>query len=280
MALSAVVDNATASVLLTADYSGEAGNQFTATVVRIHPDGSEHIVRGASDALLLGEIGYFYDYEAPLDVAVTYRSTSAPVVVVYNAGPVTIVSSDYVWFKDPGRPWANVRVDLCSQPTSACGVPEDPVALIRIGDNTRASDFTTADILNAERPADIYARRKDITTTITFATRTLAAIDSIYTLFTAGGPLFIQMPAAYGWPDRYVQPGNLVEEYLGDDQRKPWRLWNVPLIAVDALAAENPAQGTLCANWCLVEDTYATFADLTAAAVTWGDLLDGGAPLC
>lgn len=280
MALTATVDTATAGVILFVDYSGEAGSQLTSSVVRIAPDGSVTPVRGGTDLVLIGEQAYLYDYEAPLDVAVTYQSTSAPDNVVLTSAPVTVVSGGYVWFKDPNRPWANVRVDLCSQPTTPCDEPADPVALVEFGQETRQGDFIAPQILNAERPADIYARRKDVTTSVRFATRTLAAVDAVYELFTWGGPLFIQAPDVYGWPDRYVQPGDLVMTYIGRDQRKPWRLWDVPLIVVDAPTLSALPQGTLCANWCLVEETFPTFADMTATAATWGDLLDGGAPLC
>lgn len=280
MGMTATPDNASACILIFVDYSVEAGTQNFTTVVRIHPDGSEHPVRGATNHDNLNGLSYFYDCEAPLDTAVTYRATATPDNVTLTAGPVTLVSSGFVWFKDPTRPWANIRVDLCSQPDLACSDPTDPIALINLGPKTRAGDFTVPGILNAERPADIFARRKDITTSVTFASRTLAAIDDIYTLFTAGGPIFLQMPAAYGWPDKYFQPGDLVETPIGQDRRRPWRLWEVPLIAVDQPSPNALPQGTTCANWCLVEDTFPTFADLTVLATTWGNILDGGAPLC
>ena len=152
--------------------------------------------------------------------------------------------------------------------------------MVNFGAKTRAVSATLPDILNAERPADIYSRRKDHTTSITFASRTLAAIDSIYTLFTVGGPIFIQAPPAYGWPDNYYQPLDLVETPIAQDQRKPWRLWEVPLVLVDTPSLNAPSQGTTCANWCLFRDTFTTFADATATGVTWGGMLDGGAPLC
>jgi hypothetical protein len=279
MALTATVNNPTASVLLVANYTAEAGTHTTVNVVRIDADGNQTPVRGGVNTLMLGEIIYLYDFEAPLDTPVSYRATSN-LGVVYNVGPVTIVSSGYVWFKDPGRPWANFRLDFCSFVGQPCPTIMDPISVIRFGGDSRPEDVTLSPILNAERPNDIYARRKDVVTSIQFATKTLAAIVTVYNLFTVGGPVFIQAPAAYGWPDRYYQPGELVDDYVGSDQRKPWRLWNVPLTSVDAPSYTEYSQGTVCANWCLVEDTFATFASMTATTATWGNLLDGGAPLC
>jgi len=280
MSLTLTVDTANAGVLVTIDYSVVAGTQNFIDLVRITPDGTRTPVRGATNLETHSGVNYVYDFEAPLDTAITYESQSRPDNVVQTAGPITISSNGFVWFKDPTRPWADIRVDLCSQPDLACSDPTDPIALINLGPKTRAGDFTVPGILNAERPADIFARRKDITTSVTFASRTLAAIDDIYTLFTAGGPIFLQMPAAYGWPDKYFQPGDLVETPIGQDRRRPWRLWEVPLIAVDQPSPNALPQGTTCANWCLVEDTFPTFADLTALATPWSNLLDGGAPLC
>lgn len=280
MALTATVDADHAAVLLVADYSAEVGTFTTVTVTRINADGTRHIVRGGSDAALLGGVLYLYDAEAPLDEAVTYEAVSGPTVVTFTDGPVTVDSMGYVWFKDPNRPWANFRLDFCSQTGFPCPVVMDPISLVKFGDKVRAADTNLPGILNNEHPADIYARRKDHTTDITFATKTLAAIDTVYDLFTVGGPILIQAPAVYGWPDHYYQPGDLAENHLGVDQRKPWRLWNVPLTAVDRPDPTAPPQGTVCATWCLVNDTFATYTAMTATGVTWGDLLDGGAPLC
>src|SRR3546814_20407646 len=74
-----------------------------------------------------------------------------------------VCSSDlgYNWFKDPDRPWANVRVDLCPQSAPCSGVG-DSVSLLRLGDKTRAADANLIPILDRALPADIWARRKGI----------------------------------------------------------------------------------------------------------------------
>jgi hypothetical protein len=83
------------------------------------------------------------------------------------------------------------------------------------------------------------------------------------------------MAAPYGQSDRYYQPGDLSEDYLSIDQRKPYRLWQAPLTAVNAPVG--PPQGTDTANWCVIEEQYATFADLTATGLTWGQIAAGEA---
>lgn len=276
--LTATADDGNAQIELYIDFdSFLVQNQVT--VVRVHPDGTEHVVRGGYRFVTFPvTLDYFlFDTEAPLDTAVTYRAFEDVVGLdpssnVVTGGPVTLNSNGFNWFKDPFRPWANVRVDLCAQSAPCSGIA-NPVSLLRLGNKTRASDANLIGILDAELPADIWARRKGIVSSVTFLTRTLAAIDDVYTLFTAGGPLLLQLQPLYGWDDAYWQPGELLEEYTGsDDQRLPYRRWSVPLVQVDRPAPAAAAQGTACANWCLIEDTYATSQELTDTGFTWLDV--------
>lgn len=271
--LTATADNDNAWVELFLDITSVlVQNQFT--IVRVHPDASEHIVRGAyrvpADLFVI-------DTEAPLNTPVTYRAFEDvvgldPSANVVTGGPVTITTA-YQWFKDPSRPWANIRVDLCpySPPCTGTG----GVSLLRLGNKTRASDANLIPILDRELPADIWARRKGIVSSVTFLTRSLDAIDQVYDLFTAGGPLFLQFDPLFGWDDAYWQPGELLEEYTGSaNQRTPVRRWTVPLVQVDRPSPVSPAQGVACANWCVIEETYATSQALADTGLTWLDVAD------
>jgi hypothetical protein len=292
MPLTATVLPDEAAVLLDINFSTVPDVQITATVQRhFVRDGIlvDEFVRGGNFLLLLNGNGKLYDFEAPLDVDVYYTSLGYPTDDA--SGPsnadeqvsatVVIPGGGFVWFKDPGRPWANIAVDLCADDSTpqdgSCAV-QPGVSLVSFGDDERSADAGIFDVLNRERPIDIYARRKDVVhNAISFASRTCDAIDDVYTLFTAGGPLFIQAPEVYCWPDRYVQPMDLKMDIISRDQRKPWRLWTVPLIVVDQPAPGAPSQGTVCTNWCAIEQMYPTFADLTATGLNWGDVLEGEA---
>ncbi|MFD4814738.1 hypothetical protein, partial [Streptomyces sp. NPDC058418] len=144
---------------------------------------------------------------------------------------------------------------------------------VGFGDRTRDDEAGLFPVTGSETPAAVWSRRKDHTGTINFMTRTLAAKDEVYDLFTAGGPLMLQLPPAYGQKDIYIQPGAVRESYLYNDQRKPHRLWTVPYTVVDAPVG--PKQGSVCANWCAVASAFPTFADLTAAGGTYQDLAAG-----
>lgn len=157
----------------------------------------------------------------------------------------------------------------------------DDLAWVGFRDKTRDADAGLFPILDKERPADVFARRKDIETSLLFLSRTREAITRVYELFTAGGPLLVQVPAVYamdspyGQSDRYYQPATLTEQYLSGDQRKPPRLWSVPATAVDPPVGQ--PQGTDTANWCALSDTYPTYADFTAAGFSWGQVAAGAA---
>ena len=231
--------------------------------------------------------GYFYDNTAPFDTAVWYRvirrlpngTVDATVIV----GPLTLAGPGTVVISDPSRPWADVEFEFCDTPqgvvAAGCTPTGPEFVWVRFGPRLRTSDAGLFPVLDAERPADVYARRKDHSGTGTFLTKTLDAIDRAYDLFTAGGPLYLRAPAAYGRTDFAFQPGDLEEAFLTDsiDQRVPFRMLTFPYTVVDLPLG--PQQGTDCANWCAVENAFPTFADLTAAGDTWRDVASG-ATLC
>lgn len=496
MPLTATVDADNARVDLFVNWAPEAGSQTVGTLTRRvgHANAPDEYVRGLFGTTLLGEQAYVSDHEAPLDAQIWYVATADNMSAAMVAGPLVIPSNGAVWLKDPGRPWADLELDLCASPTtsladcpaqpvisdtftrvvaSAWGtadtgqawvtsggaaadysvngtagvhahpavntahltsiavtaadqdvvttisasavaltaslyggpvvrlldannyywarltftttgalqmalrrrltgvetgigptvtlpfayvanqrfrvrlqiqgttlrvrvwpeaVPEStnwdltyvdsggivlsgnvgvrtlqdaastnvapsfssdnfqysplvapPVTVAWVGfrDKSRASDAGLFPVLDDERPSDVFARRKDIETDILFLSRTLTDITNIYELFTAGGPLLVQVPAEYGMNapygqrDRYYQPGDLREAYIAQDQRKPYRLWSAPAVSVAAPIGE--PQGTDTANWCAIRDNYATFAQLTATGLTWGQIAAGDA---
>lgn len=494
MPLTGTVDTVNARIDLFVDWTATAGTQLTGSLLRRvgSPDAPDEYVRGLFGSTLLGEQAYVSDHEAALDEQIWYRAVNNQTADVMTAGPFTIPSNGNVWMKDPGRPWADLRLDLCVSPDTSAADPvcatvaqisdtftrtsvstwggteipgtawtqtggvatdynvtagrgthlipagavarrttvpqpqadidarmdigvsqvaltdslfgcltartvdgsnlymvrlefmtastvrmtirktvagvqtelavwstllpyaansmftvrflvkgttlrarmwpagtaeptewaliandtsfaaaanvgtrsinasatnvnplalydnfqvyalpaaADQLAWVGFRDKVRAVDAGLFPVLDRERPADVYARRKDITTSCLFLSRSLPALDAVYDLYTAGGSLFFQVPDVYGMSrqsgqkDRYFQPGDLNEGYISDDQRKPLRLWSAPLTAVD-LPIGLP-QGTDTANWCVYEEQYPTFAHLTATGLTWGQIAQG-----
>ena len=230
----------------------------------------------ASDLPMLGQQAVYIDDSAPIGVNLWWRA-------VGNAGGINTFSGiqqtgiGFVWVKDPLRPWANIPFDFCDQTqghaAQGCELVDPEFIWGGFGGQTWQSDVGLFPILNAEYPADVFARRKFADGSFRFFTRALDNIDTVYDLFTAGGPLMLQLPAEYGWHDAFVQPDNLTMGYIANDQRRPERAWSVSFTVVDMPGG--PAQGTACNNWCEVDDAFATYADFEAAGQTYSSLLQG-----
>lgn len=220
----------------------------------------------------------FIDDSVPIGVDVWYQVTGSDGGVI-NSGPIQQTTGiGFMWLKDTLRPWADIPFDTCdtTQGHAASGCELiDPEFVWGgfVGDITQDADAGLFPILNAEHPADVFARRKFARGSLTFFTRTIEAIDTVYDLFTAGGPLLLQLPAEYGWHDTFIQPDDLHRAYIANDQRRPERVWNVDFTVVDQPGG--PAQGTACNNWCEINDAFATYADFEAAGDTYSELLQG-----
>lgn len=225
---------------------------------------------------LLAEQDVFTDTTAPFGVPLYYRATGdqTAAVTTYTAGPLD--QAGQVWLRDPLRPWADLALDFCDVPQSGhvagCVQPDPEFVWVGLGEEVWRADAGLFDVLNSETPADVWARRKHADTSISFFTRTLAAADRVYELFTAGGPLLLQLPPEYGWADAFVQPGDATMSRISRDQRRPERRWTVPVTIVDRPLG--PAQGTACANWCALADAFPTYGDLPAG-LTFADLAAG-----
>lgn len=231
------------------------------------------------DGPVLGTPGalIWWDVTAPLGVELYYEFISNLGSTTGILGPIVFPEEGYTWLTDPLRPWADLRMDVCPAGTAhrpGCGDTDPALVWGGFTDAQETEvDATLLPILNAEVPADTFARRKYAAGSFRFFTRTLEAIDWVYELFTAGGPLMLRVPPVYGQRDIFIQPGTPAMGYVSRDQRRPERVWDVSYTVVDQ--PFGPMQGTNCNNWCEVEELFPTFADLTAYPATWGDLMRG-----
>lgn len=264
-------------IYLTADFTAAAGTQTTATIERgTSATGPWTLL---DTVTLLSQVGTYTDTSVPLDTTVWYRWTGSPGAAVIIQGPFIELGTGDVLLKDPLRPWANLTLSFCASAQQAvgllCGSQAPDLIWVGFGPEVRKADANLFHVYDAEVPADIYGRRKRLDGDLTIFSKTLAASDAVHALFTAGGPLQLQMPAVYGWPDAFIQPLDLTREYISRDQRLPYRRWSAPFVVVDRPVG--PAQGTVCANWCAIEEQYPTFADLTATGFTWAQVASGEA---
>ncbi|MEU1494286.1 hypothetical protein ABZ456_29040 [Streptomyces sp. NPDC005776] len=240
---------------------------------RLTPDGPYTTL--AEAVPLLGERAVFIDNTAPIGADLYYLFTGDQTGDTITVGPVVLPVQGYTWIKDPGRPWADLRFDTCptTGPAAPCTDPNPAYVWGGLSGLGQAEDAGLFEILNSDVPADVWARRKSITGTLVFFTRTLEATDRVYDLFTAGGPLQLQLPDIYGWADAFIQPGELRWEYGSRDQRKALRRYEVPFRVVGRPLG--PIQGVDCANWCEVQEAFPTFGDMSSVGQTWLELAQG-----
>lgn len=269
-------------ITLSFDFTGFAGVQTDATIERGPTSTGPWLL--LASVPLLGEQGVYTDTTAPVNTPVFYQITGTPGTFanILIQGPFIEVTSGVVLLKDPLRPWANLELTFCATPsqalTSICAQTGPELIWVGLGAKVYRADANLFDVYGARVPADIYGTRKRLDSEMRIMSKTLAAKDAVEALFAGGGPLQLQLPTEYGLPDMVVQPGDLVEDYLSGtrDQRKPHRIWSAPFTTVDTPFGGN-AQGTECANWCVVEATFPTFSALTASGYTWGQVAAGTA---
>lgn len=263
-------------VRITLNFTGGTGTDESFTAYRsLTPDLGDFVLQ-QPNVPLLSERAVYIDTTAPIGVNLYYRFVGDDTGDVITGGPFLLPANGHVWVKDPVRPWANIQMDTCSITAghnSECETPDPDFIWGGLGDLDLPDDAGLFDILNAEHAADVFARRKYANGSFTFFTRSLEAIDAVYELFTAGGPLQLQLPDVYGWHDQYIQPQTVRMTYTAQDQRRPLRGWEVPFVVVEP--PFGPSQGTDCDNWCEVEEAFPTFADMTATGNTWLELLQG-----
>lgn len=268
----------TSYVRLVINFTGGAFSTsfdvYRSAVGPITPDNPGTLI--AADRPLLGERGVFIDDTVPIGVNMWWQVV-ADTGGVQNFSGSQVTGIGFVWVKDPLRPWTDIPMDFCDQTVghaaSGCAAVDPEFIWGGLGDMDWTADAGLFPILNAETPADVFARRKYANGSFAFFTRTLENIDTVYDLFTAGGPLMLQLPPEYGQKDIFVQPGDVRMSYIANDQRRPERKWDVPFTVVDQPGG--PTQGTVCNNWCEIDAAFATYADMTATGDTYLNLLQG-----
>lgn len=191
--LSAAADPAGARVRVDLYWPGVR----TATVTRVHPDGTTYDVRGGDPATMCTAWAR-YDYEPPLDVAVTYQATSTerPGLTV-TTGPVTVASATEAWLKHPTKPYLNRQITLGSldrrQRQSRAGVLRPPL---------RKFPITTHGVMSAEVGS------------LSVETAGTAELDAINTLLDDDADLLLALPAVWGGHHWYVTVRTATAERL------------------------------------------------------------------
>lgn len=197
------------------------------------------------------------------------RFTAAATTV--TSSTITLSGESRGWLKDPLHPAVDVRllIDLDLSPECA---PQAGTYFVGIGTTTRRADSTSYDVPDAELPVTQWSRRKAPTRALRVFTRTIPDRDQMRALTASGAPLLVQLPADYNEADQVYALGEVSEDRIAADHRRPWRVHNMPIAA--AHSPVGPSEGVFGTRYQDL-DGFETYADAEAAGITWAEVLLG-----
>ncbi|GAA2636958.1 hypothetical protein GCM10010399_82610 [Dactylosporangium fulvum] len=229
----------------------------SATVSRVHADGTVWPVRAAAPALVASTTGVGwvgYDHEAPLDQPVTYRATSTQDPAVVASNPVTVASDparvgSMIWLTHPLKPSLS-RLITCTG----------------IGARTRKARDSILPIIGRADPVAMTGARLSPVAEMTLLTTTLAETAGLAALLADGATLCVRCPGSWGQMWFYAAVGDAVDEGpagVGPNQDREWRL---PFTQVAAPAGVG--NGAIGITYADVLATYGTYETLRTARST------------
>lgn len=251
-----------------------------ARVRRILTDGTTDYVRVHTSTDITGQyielsggLAILYDTEAPLDVPLVYVTDSTmSTSTATTAGQEVLPSSGNLFLKSPLHPWADQRLVLQIPQEPEC-VPDRAIFFGSMDTEVRPAR-ANAFVVNDRRNPVVSARvRGGITSTLTLFSRTFADRDAVITLNEPGDALFIEGPTQYGVPDQYMSVADYTVVRLSPDHKQQGRANTMAYVEVDRPAGL--MDGPLGTRWADLCNKYATFADATAAGLTWTNVLLG-----
>lgn len=248
-------DDSLSRVALTLTFTNTAVT--VAQVVRVTSDGIETILKSGAAFTIIAGKGTIYDYEAPLDIPVSYKATqvtptSGTPEVITSGAVQTMLSHGTSWLKDPAFPSNNLRLDYV----------EGVASLSR---PARAGVF---EIIDRSDPIVVSAKRQTASGDISFSTFTQTDYDKLVQLVNRGEILLLSTPPAYGIGNVYVHVGDVGEDRVALSDASDWvRHWTLSVRVVGrplSLTTTPPLE-----RWQDVKTTWATWNDLYAANLTW-----------
>lgn len=255
VALAASLDPARLAVRL--DTTGVPAGADTYTITRTSPSGHTADVRGASGAPVGIPTQITRDYEAPFDLALSYR------VTVYDAGvsvgtataTITVAWDDCdCWLVDLARPTNSLPVTV----ESMRELTFDAASGVHRVLNRRAPVLTT---LPAWTPSS----------ELIVLTDTEPDRDRVRALLGSGYPFLLRSSPELGIGNMYLGATGFVEERLLTLGARPERRFRVACLQVERPDPSifTPVPPNLYSQ---VQTTYATYAALTAAVASYDAL--------
>lgn len=273
MMISAVASVATASIALSVTNIVPPADALS--IVRTNSlTGAQTPVRGATSRSITGFTSFSVtDYEAPLNVPVTYTVST----YAFESGVLTYLTSltssqvtidaapETCWLKNVNLPQLNM-----------------PVRLVDVQDPKYTAKRQATYIIGRSRPLVLSDVRSGRSSTLSFMTETLATRLAFMQLLdnAASTALFMQVNYADGFEDLYFDAGDITEKRNGATSTDPTRVWDITYDEIDMIPDTTPAVGSNTYQNLLYWNSYqhmlnqrATYADVlnTTAGAALGD---------
>jgi hypothetical protein len=194
-----------------------------------------------------------------------------------DSNAVVLPSSSGGWWKDPLHPATMIRVqdqETAYRSVVSCGSYQG-VALVNVTRPNRPNDSTILEVPSQALGIGVFAHRKSSRRTVTVASGSITDADALRALHDQGGPLLLQLPAAYGVPEQYALCSTLQSSALGPDMRRQMEVHQTDV--VHCQPPVGPNEGVLGARYRDLRKggQQTTYAAATAASLTWQDGLKG-----
>jgi len=271
-------------VLIMVNWSATPAVTFVKTV-RIAADGTETTVRPntSSDSSgdymeLSGGVAILYDTEAPFDVSLTYRTEAlSGSTATATSSEVILQAGGTIWLRDPLYPAGNRKITLgTNAPLPEC-IPGEGIFFRSMDDEGFASQTVNTTINNGPDPIPQVYVRGARTSGLNLICRTFADRDLMRALLANGTVLLLDLPPKYGYDRRYISIGDVPISRSSRNFARQWSLMSLPYVIVGMpFGLGFGVLGTRWVDLCVPNGgLYNTYADATAAGVTWEQLLLG-----
>jgi hypothetical protein len=223
----------------------------------------------------VGGMAYLFDTDPPLDQPLIYIATGLLTGATVTSGQVILPSSQDVWLKDPIKPAGNIRITLTppSFRLPEC-VPGQGIFFAGMADQNFGTNTTNWSAISRQFPIPLTQVRAAPTSTLNLITRTFPDSDILLNLLSAGNALSLDTPPKYGYTRRYISVGDVVTSRVSRDFRRQWQTASLPYASC---AIPGGLQyGTYGLRWkdqC--QGRYSSIADVTAAGITWNNVMQG-----
>jgi hypothetical protein len=268
------------NVLIQINYAA-SGADF-ARVRRLEVDGTLTTIRPNTSSDTSGQyielsagLATFYDTEAPLDVSLFYVTDDITGAYTATSSEVILQSGGDLWLRDPLLPFNNLRINGTVTPGLPECQPGMGIYLLPMDNENRATATTLTQVNNRSTPIPLVRPRASATSALNLVTRTFDDRDMVTDINAAGTTLLLDTPPKFGYARRYISVSDVTTTRVSRDQRRQWSTIAMPYAVVDAPAGL--AYGTLGTRWADLCARYITFGAMTAAGVTWQQVLLGAA---